>query len=131
MEVLTKEKILAAQDLQVKEVNVPEWGGAILVRGLTGTERDKFESSVLRGQGRNMSVNMENLRSKLVAMSVVDQEGKRLFSDQDALELGKKSAVVLNRIFGIAQALSGLTDDEVSELAEGLGKAPGENSTSG
>jgi len=43
---LNKEQILRADDLKTEEVDVPEWGGSVRVRVLTGTERDAFESSI-------------------------------------------------------------------------------------
>jgi len=130
MGVLTKEQILQAKDLPTKEIEVPEWGGSVMVRGLTGTERDKFEASCLMGQGKNMQVVMRDLRAKLVAKCVVDEKGERLFSDAEVAVLGQKSAVALNRVFTEAQSLSGLTEEEVKGLAEGLDGAPSEGSTS-
>ena len=37
---LSKEQILAAEDLPHKDVPVPEWKGTVRVRALTGFERD-------------------------------------------------------------------------------------------
>ena len=42
---LNREAILAAEDLPRELVEVPEWGGAVYVRALTGAERDQFEAS--------------------------------------------------------------------------------------
>ena len=130
VKVLDKASILEAQDLETEKVEVPEWGGIVLVRGLTGTERDNFEASILRGQGKNMTVNMENLRAKLVARSAVGEDGARLFSDADAVALGKKSAAALSKVFTVAQKLSGLSDDDVKGLTEGLTDAPSDASIS-
>ena len=40
MAYLDKAAILTADDLGRREVAVPEWGGTVLIRGLTGAERD-------------------------------------------------------------------------------------------
>jgi hypothetical protein len=117
---LTKQQILDAQDLETKEVEVPEWGGTVLVKTMTGVERDAFESSVVKGKGKNTTVNMANIRAKLVAASIVDQDGQRLFDDQDVQALGKKSAAALDRVFGVAQKLSKISQDDVEELAKNL-----------
>ena len=98
-QLLSRDAILKAQDLPTQDVAVPEWGGAVRVRALTGAERDAFEASITTGKGKNLSVVMENVRAKLVAMTVVDGEGKRVFSDEDARELGRKSAAALDRVF--------------------------------
>lgn len=117
---LTRDQILEAEDLEQEVVEVPEWGGSVLVRGMTGIERDAFESSLVKGKGKNASVNMQNIRAKLVAASVVDQDGQKLFNDQDVHALGKKSAAALDRVFAVAQRLSGVTKQDVEDLAKNL-----------
>lgn len=111
---LGRDQILEADDLTYDDVNVPEWGGVVRVRALTGTERDKFEAS-LAGNGKKMS--LENVRAKLVASCIVDAEGQQLFAQSDVTKLGHKSAIALNRVFDVAQRLSGLTDDDVEDLS--------------
>lgn len=114
---LTRDDILMAQDLPTERVAVPEWGGEVIVRGLTAAERDAFEQSIVETRGKNTRMNLKNIRAKLVAMTVVDEQGDRIFSDEDAELLGKKSAAALDRIFAVAQRLSGLRPEDVDELA--------------
>lgn len=113
---LTKEKILGIKDLQIEEVVIPEWEGSVFVRGMTGAERDAFESSVVDIRGTSQKINMLNVRAKLVSLTTCDEDGNRLFEDADVIELGKKSASALQRIFDVAQRLSGLTKDELKAL---------------
>ena len=40
---LTADQILAADDMGLKEVNVPEWGGSVYIRVMTVGERDEYE----------------------------------------------------------------------------------------
>lgn len=127
---LSRDAILAAQDIVTEDVAVPEWGGTVLVRGLTGRERDQFELDLLQGKGRNREVNLRNMRAKLVVRSVIDSDGDRVFSDADAVALGAKSASALQRVFRVAQRLSGLADDEVEELVGELGKDQSDDSGS-
>jgi len=115
---LTRDDIMAINDLPCEDVLIPEWGNRyVRVRGLTGAERDQFEQSIVEARGKDTRVNLRNIRAKLVALCVVDEEGKRLFKDEDAELLGRKSAVALNRIFEVAQRLSGLRPEDVEELA--------------
>lgn len=113
---LTRDAILQAVDLPHEDVEVPEWGGVVRVRGLTGVERDKFETSIVIRKGNKTDVNTENMRAKLVALCVVDEEGKRVFSGGDIKLLGQKSAVALDRVFSVAQGLSGLQPEDIEEL---------------
>lgn len=123
--ILGRDQILAAQDLEKELVAVPEWGGHVYVRALTGTERDAFEESLVdmktvrkgRKQETVRQTRLANIRARLCALTMCDEDGKRLFTDGDVEELGKKSASALNRVFEVAQRLSGLTDEDVEELA--------------
>lgn len=119
--ILSRAEILAAADIQTESVAVPQWGGEVLVRGLSGLERDAFEASIIRGKGKSAEVNLQNLRAKLVAASVIGEDGKHLFAEADVEALGRKSAAALQRVFEVAQRLSGLSPEDVEELTKNSG----------
>jgi hypothetical protein len=127
---LTRDAILAAADMEADEVHVPQWGGTVRVRALTGEERDAFEEGQLQGKGKNRTVRLANIRAKLVSLCVVDADGKRLFSDADVAALGRKSAAALSAVFDVAARLSGLTEQDVEELAGNFSSTPGAGSSS-
>ena len=105
MTILTKQAILSAQDLKTEDVAVPEWGGDVRVRTLTGTERDAFESGLVAKDGQR---DLANLRARLLSLAIVDENGARLFSETDTALLGGKSAAALDRLFEVAQRLNGI-----------------------
>lgn len=113
--ILTKNQILEANDVQTETVEVPEWGGSVIVKTLSGAERDKLEGSIMSQPGER---NFTNLRAKIVALSVVDEQGNNLFTFDEAVELGKKSARALDRIFTATQRLSGITPEDVEDLSK-------------
>lgn len=117
-EFLGRDAIFAIADLKTEEVRVPEWGGTVRVRSLTGLERDKFESESMEKRGDGYEAIFKNLRARLITLSVVDGEGNRLFKDGDAQKVGSKNAAALNRVFEVAQRLSGLTGKDVEDLAK-------------
>ena len=115
---LTADGILGLDDRgPIVRVEVPEWGGHVYVRGMSGLERDRFEAGSLKGTGRNQQLNLANMRARLVAASVCNADGERLFSESDANWLGEKSAKALNRVFDVAQRLAGLSDQDIEDLA--------------
>lgn len=118
LNMLTKDQILESQDIQEEIIEVPEWGGAVTVRGMTGSERDAFEASTFKGKGKNLQLNWQNIRAKLVVHSIVNGDGGRMFNDQDVALLGKKSAAALDRVFEVAQRLSGITQTDIEDLAK-------------
>lgn len=130
MEYLTRDVILQADDLLVEDVEVPEWGGVVRVRGLTGAERDDFEASVVEQRGKKTRFNMQNFRAKLVVRAAINGDGQRLFTDKDAPLLGRKSAAALQRVFEVAQRLSGLSDQDVEELVGNFDEGQSDDSIS-
>lgn len=128
---LSREQILGAQDRKTEDVEVPEWGGTVRVRSLSGSERDAYEAGIvqLRGDG-SRKFTLQNARARLVSLSLCDENGERMFTDADIIKLGDKSALALERVFDAARRLSGLSDEDVEELVEGFDDAPSERSTS-
>lgn len=118
MELLTKDQILGASDITKELVEVPEWGGAVYVKGLTGAERDAFEASILEVRGNRQTFNMQNVRARLAALSICDEKGYRMFTDTEVIQLSKKSAQALNRLFEVASRLSGLNQKDIDDLKE-------------
>lgn len=107
--ILSKEQILEASDLKAQPVEVPEWGGTVLVRSMTGADRDAFEASMVTVHpDGSRTPEMRNLRAKLVALTLVDEAGNRLFDVADIPRLAAKSAAALERVFEAAQRINGL-----------------------
>lgn len=127
-----RELILEADDASSEDVPCPEWAhsgwdGTVKVRGLTGAERDAFEASCQqlrkhrndRGKEVREAVPvLDNVRAKLLVKCALDpDDGTRLFTDQDANALGEKSGKVLDRLYEVAARLSGLSDEDLEDLA--------------
>lgn len=108
MGMLTAAAILAAKDLTPEVVAVPEWGGEVAVRGLRSAERDAYETTMFKTEDGRRVLNTENARARLVVLCCVDQNGNRIFTDDDAQALGLRSAAALDRVYTVAARLSGL-----------------------
>ena len=130
MPILGRDEILQADDIKTEAVDVPEWGGTVLVKGMTGSERDRFELAMISDPGQSTKVNLSDMRAKLCSLTIVDEAGKLLFTPSDIKKLSGKSAAALQRVFEVARELSGIGDDDVEELTEGLEDSPFEGSVS-
>lgn len=117
MGLLGRDAILGATDLPSVDVEVPEWGGTVRVRMLTGGERDAFEAGTITRHGKKVEQNLVNIRARLVALCAVDEKGERLFGEGDVEALARKSAAALNRVFEAARLLNGLTEEAAAEAA--------------
>ena len=125
---LTRDQILEAPDLKTEAVQVPEWGGSVLVRSMNGADRDAFEASMITTLADGTrKPDMANMRAKLVALTVVDEAGNRLFDITDVARLALTSATALERVFIAAQRLNGIgpasEDDAVKNSAAGLSES--------
>lgn len=129
----TKDQILNAPTRTYEYVSVPEWGGPIRLRSLTGKERDEFESSVQdspgrRGKGKD---NTANFRARLIAKCAVDAEGELLFSNRHEVNLlGEQPAKLLQTVFDVCAAMNGFSDEDVESLVEDFDPEDGGASTS-
>ena len=113
-----RDDILAVDDLPTTEVDVSEWGVVVFVRAMTGSERDAYESGLLESKDQTMKQRLKNMRANLVVLCTVDADGNRIFTDEDAEQLGNKSASALSKVAVVAQRLNALTDNDIEDIAE-------------
>jgi hypothetical protein len=120
MAYLSTEQILSADDRNYEDVKVPEWGGTVRVVGMSGSDRNAYQASlvVIGSNGNVQRLNMTDQLAKLLARCLTDGEFNRLFSDKEVKALGAKNGAVLERLSGVAQRLSGLRKEDV-EAASG------------
>ncbi len=122
MALLTKEEIFAVDDFPAaKTVPVPEWGGEVLIRAMSAGERDLYEQNLVAGRlGDGDNTVVSNVRARLLAFVIVDEDGERLFDEADIETLGKKSVVAVDRVFAAAQKMNSLTHADVKALEKNL-----------
>ena len=109
MALLSKEAILGAPDLRHAEVEVPEWGGTVRLRVMTGRERMALQKAMERDR--------DGIIEQLIVLTAVDAEGRSLFDAGDVKALAAKSAPALERCFAVAAELNGLTKGSIDTLA--------------
>lgn len=114
---LKKDQILAADDLPFRDIDVPEWGGSVRVRTMTGRERDAWESLIYVTTGKDVQFKKDDFRAKLLAKTIVDENGSLLFTEAEIAALSGKSSKVISRLFDAAQDLNGISK-EVQENIE-------------
>ena len=134
MEQLTRDVILNADDLPKETVAVPEWGGDVIVRTMPADDRDAYELACFHSREANEKAgrgdDQNHIRARLTAWTAVDEQGERIFSDDDVAALGQKSAAAVQRIFAVAQRLNGLGPGDVEELEKNSQSSPGDDSAS-
>lgn len=116
---LTKEQILAANDLETVPVDVPEWGGEVLISMMSGSARDEYEQSLFKFQSDGTAKpDYTNSRAKLLAVCLVDENGNRLFTSKEIEILGKKNSKVLDKLYAVADQLNAVSVDGIKDQAK-------------
>jgi len=113
--VLSKETLLAAT-LERERVEV--LGDFVFVRGMTGTERDGWEQSILYHKKKSKNDSYDHFRASLVVRTVCDESGTRLFDDKEIPKVSGMPAAVLDVLYGVAARMSGITKEDAEKLGE-------------
>lgn len=131
---LNRDSILGARDFGLKEIDVPEWGGTIYLRKWSAKDRNAYiGKSVNVDEDGSGHVNYEAIFDSqvwAVAMSICDEDGKRLFTDDELDLLATKNGDVIQRLCEEVYKLNGLAEKSVEESAKNSESNPKSDSIS-
>lgn len=96
---------------RVVELDVPEWGGSVFIGIMSGEDRERWEIE-------SKNLNNFNVRATLIARTLVDENGNRLFTDQDVEKINKKSWKPIQRIFDKSVQVNLIGDDNIEKQAK-------------
>lgn len=131
MALLSADEITQATDHRYEDVPVPEWGGDVRIRSMSGTDRNAYQSEtvVIGANGRPQGINLRDQYARLLSRCIVDEQGRRIFVTEKQIKaLGAKDAAVLERLVKVAKRVSGLGEGALED-AEGKSAAPGSGSS--
>lgn len=110
MALLSKQSVLSVDDFQYDVVPCPEWGGEMRVRGLTAAEQSLIYKRYNEGKTEDFDV-------LVCIMGCVDENGERIFDNNDKDILRSKAFTVVDRIAKKIISLTGESDPEAIETA--------------
>ena len=121
MTLLNVDDIVASQDKEYEDVDVPEWGGTVRIATMSGEDRDRWELSMMQADDsseRGFKLNFDAYsRVRLVAMCLVDDNFNRIFVTKEQIErLSQKSGKVMDLLYDVAQRVNGITDEDIDDL---------------
>jgi hypothetical protein len=100
-------------------VDVPEWGGRVRVRALSGVEREEFEREIMGAPKIGDSPFLPGYRARFARLILCDENGNPLFTDPAAVQqLNLTSAAALQRVLDVGYRISGLRDKDVDQIAK-------------
>jgi hypothetical protein len=109
---LSRDEILSKAVLRRETVTVPELGGDVILQEMSGAFRDAWEQSL---QDRDNHGRLVNPRAKLVVATLVNEDGSRVFGDDDVDRVGNMPSSVLDRLCNVAQRLNLLRHEDLEE----------------
>lgn len=126
MALLSKEAIIAADDLEKVTVYIEKWGGDVKVRSMTAKERDEFENVAAKE-----FKGVESVRAYFLSKVIEGPDGELMFDSPEGIKaLAQKSASILDKLMESAKKLNGIGQKEVEELAKNSEQTPLEGSAS-
>jgi hypothetical protein len=109
-----RDRILKADDLAKKEMEIPEWDVKINVCSMNGKQRSILLQKAKEGDAEGKD--LVDFYSKILAMTIRDPETNELvFTEEDYDELMEKNVGVIERIVEVALKLNGLSNDSIKE----------------
>ena len=106
----TRETLLQPRPVPTRRVDLPEFGDGeyVVCHGMTAREKNVHEVKAWKADftGLNAAA-MVTQKLRQVAFCVRDDEGQRIFSDEDTSALGKWPASVFERVFDVCADLCG------------------------
>jgi len=117
---VSREAILGFKDKNIGKVKVKEFGGDICVATLSAIEADAIRN-LPEGIPSNVSV---------VILGACDESGERLFTLDDAAELGKKPSKHLTTIANAILKHNGLLAEMADEAKNASSETESEDSAS-
>jgi hypothetical protein len=115
----TREQILAVKDLPLRQVTVEAWGpdATIWLRTMSAGERDRF-FLLSRKSPDSLEPDPENFRARLLVYCICDDQGRRLFADDEIALLGEKCGEAINFLYAEAQALNAFSKPEPEQVED-------------
>ena len=117
---LTADDILAADDIKMEAVPVPEWGGKVRVRGFdVRTANDLRRQATIKNPRTNEErVDNDRLEALMFCAGVVDGKGEPLFTMAQYPQIQKKAAKPFNAVLAAVLAASGIGEAAAQAAAK-------------
>jgi hypothetical protein len=111
-----RDQIIAADDIEVELVEIPEWNVTIMVKSMTGAERGQMLKAVTNKDGQ---VDISKAISDVLIFTAHDPETEeRIFTLADRDLLNEKSGSAIQRAAEVGMRLSGLMPTSIDEAGK-------------
>ena len=131
-----RDKIIKSKDYKNEKVHVEEWGVDVYIREMSSADRLEFRSKYLKkDEEENLILDEKGdpipdveaaftYAESLLVKTLADEDGKRIFSDDQVEELAQKSGTVLDVLYEKAAKLNNLRQSDIEDLEKNLQPSP-------
>jgi hypothetical protein len=115
---LDKAAFLTPVPVDLVEFKIPELGGSVWIKGMTVTERSKFERQFRTRKGDTNERKMNEIRQRMLVACVCNADGQQLLTDADIEAIGKQRADIVERLVNAAQIACGMSTDDMEDIVK-------------
>jgi hypothetical protein len=101
-------ELASGKKVIVSEISAPDYSKLWEIEGVTTGESGEVD----KDGNKTVSVDMGKFTPALLAYTIVDENGERIFTDEDIPKLAKSASGPFLKIAKVAKRLNGLLGDE-------------------
>lgn len=115
---LTKDMIIAVNDIHTERVEVPEWGGHVFVRTMSLGDKKRYEAELyeIDDKGKVKIKSDGDYKAVMLASCVCNEKGEKLFTMKDIQAISEKSAAPIERILEVANKMNKHIEEDIEEI---------------
>lgn len=118
---LSRDEILGKKAGKVHKFTHPDGSGDVFLRVISSKERDFWEQGCFGNSKKGQPV---SVRSKLVALVLVDESGKRLFTDAESVLIDGLESSFVDPLFDEAMRVNRMRKEDVDDLEKNSETVP-------
>lgn len=113
---LTRDELLALEDVQTVEVTMPEWGNKrVLLKALSAIDRDTLDMELMRRR-TDKGIDVAGIRCFTLSLCILDPATRKpMFGPKDVEALNRKSDTAISRLVATLEKLSKDADDRLKK----------------
>ena len=109
---LDRAAIIGMAKPRIVTIFVPEWGGDVCLREITAGQRDQWDAWQIENEG---AARYANIRARLLVLTICDEQGARLFADNDIAVVSGLPAMSIDKLWDASCKLVGLRPEDVEK----------------
>ncbi len=105
--------VILKSSIKQEKVELKDLGITVTLQEMDAARMEQYERLIYKiDDDGNLNIDTKNLKSKMVAFSVVDDNGNLIFTAEDVEKLARSRGGVVKKLSDVAGKLNGLYNEE-------------------